>query len=341
MDHLQQHFPITKVELGWHGQISRAYYRSARRIGFFILLISISLCCSVVSAASQVLVVTSGSTDVYQEVINAFDRSFRSSCRNCGESSYTAIFLDQVNASDLQNRMAEDWRLIVTIGRQASTEVAGLNPAVPVLHTLIPHETYLQLPKTSRSPSVSAIFIDQPIQRRLLLLKLAMPGRTKVGVLISRSSRDLEKEIARDAKLYGLKPVFETLENEEQLGSVLKKLLDRSEVLLAIPDPFIFNRNTVRNILLSSYHHQIPVIGFSAAYVKAGASIAVFSTPEEIGRQTGEVVANYINGDRNRLPPPSYPKYFSVVCNQNVSNSLQINLPTAEQLEARLQEESR
>ncbi len=341
MDYSQQLcFGRTKAENTCAGQITKSYCRISRFIGFYIFLGAILLFCSSASAESKVLVVTSSSSDVYQKVVDTFDRSLRSNCSNCGEPAYVEISLDQVNETELRRRVDENWRLIVTIGRQASSRVAGLNPAVPILHTLIPHEVYQQLPKASRSPSVSAIFIDQPIQRRLLLLKLAMPERTKVGVLISRSSRDVEREIERKAKPYGLKPVFETLENEEQLGNVLNKLLDRSEVLLAIPDPFIFNRNTVRNILLSSYHHQIPVIGFSAAYVKAGAIVAVFSTPEEIGRQAGEEVANYLISNKSRLPFPAYPKYFSVVCNQSVSESLQINLPTAEQIEARLQEES-
>ena len=341
MDHSQQlFFPVTKAENGYTGQGIRMYRPGSWRIGFYFLLISTALFGSAASVAAEVLVVTSGSTDVYQEVIDSFDQALRSSCRNCGNDAYVAISMDQVNDSELRKRIAGDWQLIVTIGHQASSRLASLNPAVPILHTLIPHETYRQLPKATRSPSVSAIFIDQPIKRRLLLLKIAMPDRTKVGVLISRSSHDAEEVIARKAKQYGLQPIFETLENEDQLGSVLNKLLDRSDVLLAIPDPFIFNRNTVRNILLSSYHHQIPVIGFSAAYVKAGAIIAVFSTPEEIGRQTGEEVAGYLNGNRNRLPPPSYPKYFSVMCNQRVSNSLQIKLPTVKQLEEILQEES-
>ena len=346
MDYSLQHFFPAITAIKRNIQLERNSHRFSR-LGkaFCPLWIAACLFCSPASASSAILVVASGSTDVYTEVIDSFVHSLNTTCSkhsmNCVESSYDVIHLDRVNENTLRSSVQERRRLIVTIGRQAAVRITDLNPSVPILHTLIPHEVYQQLPSSKRSPSVSAIFIDQPIQRRLLLLKEAMPQRTRVGILISRSSLDIQTKITSLAKIYGLKPVFEVLEDEAQLGSVLTQLLDRSDVLLAVPDPVIFNRNTVRNILLSSYHYQIPVIGFSEAYVKAGAITAVFSTPEEIGRQAGEEIAKFLEGGGNQLPSPAYPKYYSVVCNQRVSNSLHINIPDAELLERRLREISK
>lgn len=334
---LRLFFPVIQTT----GRERNTHRRSRRRTVFLLSWVIAFIFVSIVADAAEILVVTSGSSSVYEEVTDSFALSFCDKRSRTCKESYEVIYLDEVDENKLRSRMRENRRLIVTIGRQAAVNVASLNPEVPILHTLIPHKVFQQLPKSNRAPSVSAIFIDQPIQRRLLLLKVAMPDRTRVGVLVSPASKEIEYDIARNAKRYGLHPIFERLDDEKQLGSVLKQLLDRSDVLLATPDPFIFNRNTVRNILLSSYHHQTPVIGFSAAYVKAGAIAAVFSTPEEIGRQAGEVAAKYLTDQNDRLPPPAYPKYFSVVSNQSVSNSLQIVLPTAEQLEARLREASK
>ena len=293
----------------------------------------------------EVLVVTSGSEQIYKQVIAAFANTLRTNCKQsrhlCTESSYKVLALDRVNETELHSQARRGWRLIVTVGHHAANKISDLHPTAPVLYSLIPHNIYRETLSANRTSEISAIFVDQPVYRRLSLLKEAMPKRTRVGVLTSRFSQDTKKEIARLAGNYGLKPKFVTLEAEEQLGSVLKRLLDQSDVLLAIPDPLIFNRNTVRNVLLSSYHHRTPVVGFSAAYVKAGAIVAVYSTPDQIGRQIGEAVATFLENHSNRLPPPAYPKYFSVACNQNVSNSLQINLPTSEQLEMRLRELSK
>jgi len=77
------------------------------------------------------------------------------------------------------------------------------------------------------------------------------------------------------------------LRSKDTLFSDLDELLIDSDVLLAVPDSEIYNSNSIRNILLSSYRRGIPLVGFSQAYVKAGALCAIFSTPEQLAATSG------------------------------------------------------
>ena len=67
--------------------------------------------------------------------------------------------------------------------------------------------------------------------------------------------------------------------------AALKPVLDDAEVLLAVADPEVYNGTTVSNILLATYRAQLPVVAFSPAYVNAGALLALYSTPRQIGTQ--------------------------------------------------------
>ena len=106
-------------------------------------------------------------------------------------------------------------------------------------------------------------------------------------------------------------------------------------VLLAVPDTQLFNNRTISNILLTAYHHRSPVIGFSPAYVKAGALFALYSTPAQIGQQAGEAARiGLVSGS---LPPATAPRQFRISTNTYVARSLGITLEDANVLRERLE----
>jgi ABC-type uncharacterized transport system substrate-binding protein len=92
--------------------------------------------------------------------------------------------------------------------------------------------------------------------------------------------------------------------------------------------------NTIQPILLMSYHAGIPVIGYSAAYQRAGAMVSLYTTPEQLARQAVEAVIAWRQG--KGLPATPEPKYFTVGINVTVARSLGIELPGADVLEQKL-----
>jgi ABC-type uncharacterized transport system substrate-binding protein len=153
------------------------------------------------------------------------------------------------------------------------------------------------------------------------LLKLALPGRHRIGVLIGPESRMFETEMQRSAADRGLEAVI-VRSGGEDLGTAMQRVIDEAEVLLAVPDPKVFNGSTIQNILTSAYRRRIPLVGFSPAYVKAGALLAIYSSPTQVGLQAGEAARGFLAG--RGLPPPQGPHYFSVGINPDVAHSLGI-----------------
>ena len=236
--------------------------------------------------------------------------------------------LKVITLKEGESLRADPGQLLVAVGTGAMESLAQKNLPQPMLSVLVPRtafeKTAHQNGRLKDPHSFSAITLDQPWARQFALIRHALPGRTKVGILLTPNSTELAATLSAAAKTAGCIAIIGIVDNEADLLPELKQLLAESNVLLAIPDPLIYNRNTVQSILLTTYRHQVPVLGFSSSYVKAGAIAAVFSVPEQIGQQAAEIIQR-LGADR-RLPPPQPPLYFSVGVNTQVARSLGISL---------------
>jgi ABC-type uncharacterized transport system substrate-binding protein len=114
------------------------------------------------------------------------------------------------------------------------------------------------------------------------------------------------------------------IDANEPMFAKLQQLLDTSLVLLALPDPQVFNSGNLQNILLSTLRAGIPVVSFSPAYVKAGALIAIYSKPAQVGRQAAQLALPVLQG--KELPPPQYPREFWIDVNMPLARSMNLDI---------------
>lgn len=228
--------------------------------------------------------------------------------------------------------------LIVTVGLRATQSVLDGSPGAPVLATLIPRSAYAQLKKeVAREREFSAIYLDQPFSRQLALVREMLPDRKRPGVLLGPTSSSELRAIQAAARERGLLLASERISDEDDLLSALKRLLTDADVLLAVPDPLVFNRHSLQSILLTSYRAQDPMIAFSQSYVAAGALAAVYSSPAQIAQQSAELVLRLGTSAGMALPSPQYPRYFTVGLNAQVARSMGIAIEDEAVLHKRLQ----
>lgn len=195
----------------------------------------------------------------------------------------------------------------------------------PLLAILVPRLAFERIadPARLRTGSVSAVFLDQSPARHLDLIRLALPDARYVGILVGGESKGHTQALEKAAKERGLQLVASAVA-AGGLYPALQSLLPDVDVLLALPDPVVFNSQTAANILTAAYRRQVPLTGFSPAYVKAGALLALYSTPAQVGTRGGEFLRQAMTG-RPLLPPQS-PREFVVAVNQNVARSLGLAL---------------
>ena len=226
---------------------------------------------------------------------------------------------------------------ILTVGSQAFADVVQKNSKSNLIATLIPEETYHALLQANprREGSTSAVYIEQPVQRNLELVRVALPGR-KPGILLGPQSGALEKQLNQASEELNIPLYLKTLKPKENLVTALDQVLKNCNVLVAFADPEVSNSVTARHLLLTSYRYGIPVVAYSRAYVRAGALMAGYSTPEQFARQAAEMLVRAVHSKHEDVPAPEFPRYFSVDINQNVARSLGIDLKSRLEIESRL-----
>lgn len=108
-------------------------------------------------------------------------------------------------------------------------------------------------------------------------------------------------------------------------SATLSRMLGNIDILLALPDTRINNSKTITSILTTSCRNHIPVVAFSSAYVKAGATVAVVTSLNDISQQVSDVAIKTLNNNSTGTQSMS-ADYFSVSINFDVARSLGIAL---------------
>jgi ABC-type uncharacterized transport system substrate-binding protein len=281
------------------------------------------------AAQTGVLLVHSGLT-VHTEMV--------ASLRTVLGDAQGRFQLHEVTTADLVRDVALQADLIVTVGVEAATTVLQRSPASPVYCTLLPQATYVNLigslGHNRQSRQLSALYLDQPFDRRLRMLRMILPQMTRLGAVLGPETRHVEAALRRTARAEGISLQIETIGTEKELVGALHRAMNDADALFAVPDPLVFSRHTAQNILLTAYRVGKPVIGYSRAYVRAGALIALHSSPAQVGREVAEILLAM--PPALTLPGPRSPRYFSLEINERVARSFGLNLSRAEELAHRL-----
>jgi ABC-type uncharacterized transport system substrate-binding protein len=296
------------------------------------LLVSVSAMMPAQAAPDAVALVLSEEAGPYQE----FAHRFRATLEAAGGMRVSV--LPAARLAPNGGALGADVDVVIPVGVRAAETALQAGGTQPVLAALIPRTAYAQLKReaSARDRALSAIYLDQPLARRFALVAEALPGRKKVGVVLGPESAPDLKALQTAARDKNLTLLAERIGAAEELLPALRRLLMDSEVLLAVPDPMVFSRETAQSILLTSYRAQNPLIAYSQSYVSAGALAAVYSTPAQIGQQAAELVLKLAKSSPVSLPAPQYPKYFSVSVNEQVARSMGIAMPDENALRERL-----
>lgn len=254
----------------------------------------------------------------------------------------TQTFL--VTASDTALQTAGDKHsplplLAVSVGTRAATALCARPLGVPVILTLIAKPTYDHtLAPACRGNAIrhSAVFLDQPLTRQAAVARLTLPHHSRAAVLLGPDSRSERVAIATVLEQAELEPALVEVDRVADVFYSLERIATPRTVLLAVPDPLVFTARTAAHILLGAYRYRMPVVGYSQSYAKAGALVAVFSSPEQLAQQVGEMAIRVIQKADAPLPSPQYPKYFSVTVNRQVARSLGLTLPSDPELHTQL-----
>ena len=236
----------------------------------------------------------------------------------------TAVVTPNELTRNTDLRRAELW---VSVGSDATRSVLAHGQAPALFATLLPRLSFEQLlsEHTANRPrgGITALVLDQPLNRQVHLIQQLFPGKKRLGVLVGPETRHLGSRLAQTAASYGLSLEIEDAGDDAAVVPAVNRLLARADILLALPESTVYSRHNVRPLLLASYRFQRPLVGYSVAFVNAGAIAALYSTPAQLARQTAETLLSGRKAGTTIL----FPEKFVLTYNRQVAQSLAIDLP--------------
>lgn len=221
--------------------------------------------------------------------------------------------------------------LIISLGHESSIFIDQKKLSNSKLRVFTDSNPYVDLDQKS----TGHLSMIQPLCQNFALARLLNSEWKVISVILSTTNTPLEQKLSACAKRYDLKLKTIILTKYINIIDALNTSLSNSDVLLALPDPAIYNAKTIKSILLTTYRHRIPVIGFSKNFVHAGALAAIHSSTKQLGKQIAELIKKHYNNEN--IDKHLYPIYFDVITNKNVARSLGINIPDMKLLAKKLQ----
>lgn len=242
---------------------------------------------------------------------------------------------DEVVVHSLEDPAAPEVKpqLIITMGVASLEWRLRSTDKTPTLATYVSRSGLgsAELDAAAIPSHIRFLLSDPKPVRQLRLARLLMPRLRTAGLLYSPALSDQLTHWQSAAEAAEIKLNTAELGDITDLARTLVSLLDRSDVLIGTDDPRIYNADNLKTILLTSYTRNRVLIGPSAPFIAAGSLSTTFSSPAEMA-----LSVNYLLDSRGMTLVTSYPRFFSVLSNQQVARSMGFAPPDDAELAAEL-----
>lgn len=273
--------------------------------------LGVLLSAALAGATGKVLVVVSRSADPYLLAARGFQSEF-------GQTpDVYNMEGDAEKAGKVLGRLSPDSvRLVVAIGTEAGQAVRALDPAIPVVYTMVMEPLELS------RPQVTGVVIKLSIEEQFRRLQKLFPRRKRVGVIYDPrfSSRDIEaaRKLASAHDLI-LMPL--AVAKAEEVPEALPKLARGNvDLIWMLPDRTVATPAAVQALIAHAQREGVPLIGLSMFHVRSGALGALAVDFGDLGGQTARLAKRVLAG--GTLPAWETPRRVVIYINPKVQKQL-------------------
>lgn len=217
----------------------------------------------------------------------------------------------------------DNYELAIAVGADAISAYS-LPASLPVIAAFLSQADYL----LAADDFASAIFVEPPFERQLRLAKAILGETSQFGSLVQ--STVTVGALDSEVNVYAV--------NEfDSLNHSLIKLLAENQALIGVYDPLLYSSDNIKNILITAYRHNRPLIGPSSAYLRAGALATTYSNLEDVTSRLSDLVSHHAK--TGVWLKADFNPYFHVGFNEQVGRSLNLLLPSIDSVTTKLRQQ--
>jgi putative ABC transport system substrate-binding protein len=281
---------------------------------FLIILIS----CSAHAGEFKVAVIKSGGLLPYDEAIEGFRAELQ------GQNVSLIPVNDIDNRSQLAARIsAIRPDVILCLGTKALESVSDIRN-IPKIFCLVSLSKAYSL---TNKQNVYGVVIDISPAMQFKIIKNAFPKVKRIGIIYNpKHNQKLIGEAEKSAHAMGFRLIATQVHSIKEIPSALHKLENNVDLLWSIYDQTVYGPETAKYILLFALRKNIPFVGFSPQFAKAGALMALYGNYRDMGRQAALIAKKVLN---NKEPEYKYiePRETGIAINEKVAKVLKISFP--------------
>jgi putative ABC transport system substrate-binding protein len=190
-------------------------------------------------------------------------------------------------------------KLVLTLGSLATEAAVKEIPDIPIIACMV-----LRADTLKKSPNVTGVGLEFSLEVQTSWLQVLLPTAKTVGVLYSPDENKMRIEAAsRIMQNMGLKLVGQEVRSAQDVAAALEGMAKKVDVLWGVADTIAMTPQTAKTVLPFSIRNNIPLIGPSPAWVKAGALYSLEWDYADLGAQAGDMAVKALKG----MPPSAIP----------------------------------
>jgi putative ABC transport system substrate-binding protein len=266
-------------------------------------------------ASRPVIILTTSSVEAFGEAVEGIRRGL-------GRDADVHI-IDLAAKPQAVSMLMEEYHpaLLIAVGNNA-LEIAQEFGNAPIIATML---VRADLTATRPTPPVGAVVLDLPFRDVLAGFALAFPGRSRAGMIRGPGSSTAPAAgLIAQAQAAGITLRVVDCLLPDKLIQSLRSLREGVDFVWCPPDGSLFNGTTIRPVILASLESRLPLVGFSAGFVRAGGAAAIYPDYFEVGVQTGEMARRALAGINSQTEGP---RKTHVAANPRVARLLGLKLP--------------
>jgi ABC-type uncharacterized transport system substrate-binding protein len=215
---------------------------------------------------------------------------------------------------------ARETQLVVAVGGRALAEVQSHNAVAPVLATMVLHGRQVE--------GAGHVDLDVSLSMQLGAMRALWPQHGRVGIIRNPArSRYSSEALESRVRGEGFTAMVVDCNGPGGLLKAVAAMRGKVDFLLCFPDPDLYNAVTIKPLVMASLESRLPVVGFSPAFVRAGAAAGIYPDYRETGRQTAEMAVRILRGEERGADEG--PRKIRVAVNQRITHLLGVEFQIA------------
>lgn len=231
--------------------------------------------------------------------------------------------------ADVQQRLAESKPAVAVVTGAPLVEAAlAAKSGATIVHLMVPNAADASF-AAGRSERVCGIACDVAPSVLVEWVRRTAPEARRIAVLRGDATARTVEALVAEGRKQGLEIVGLDVDRDRFAEATAKLDEARFDGALMIPDSSVYNSQNVEHLLLWGVRRKKPVWGFSGKIVRAGAFASVHVEPDEIGRETAELVRAILADANAAREVLAYPAHYGRAVNTRTAELIGIPLDAA------------